>query len=280
MTAFPVLSGVYIYPLKSARGVALSWAHASERGLDLDRCWMVVDERGQQVTAREHPELSLVEPALEAGGLKLSAPGLPDLRLPYAPGPEASRRAASVWGQRQDACEASPEAGGWISAYLGGRYGLVRLLDTSRRRMQPEHGGARLSFVDGSPLHLVGEGSLGDLGARLAQPVDAARFRPNLLVAGAAPFAEDGWHQLRVGEATLEVVEPCARCAMLGVERGERHAEPLRTLAGYRRVEGQVLFGQNLVVRAAGRLAVGDRVEVLAPTPPRAGWHNGRKENP
>jgi uncharacterized protein YcbX len=44
---------------------------------------------------------------------------------------------------------------------------------------------------------------------------------------------------------------------------GERAREPLATLATYRRVGNQVLFGQNLVHEGIGQLSIGDEVRVL-----------------
>jgi hypothetical protein len=92
------------------------------------------------------------------------------------------------------------------------------------------------------------------------------RFRPNLVVAGAAPHAEDDWRRIRTGSITLRVVKPCSRCAITTVdpERGVRDgAEPLETLATYRRREGRVYFGQNVIPDGAGGVRVGDLVEVL-----------------
>ena len=39
----------------------------------------------------------------------------------------------------------------------------------------------------------------------------AGRFRPNLLIEGAEPWAEDGWTRLRVGAVEIELVESCTR---------------------------------------------------------------------
>ena len=260
MTDTLVLSGLYVYPVKSARGVALREARVGERGLEFDRCWMVVNTRGRQLTGREFPKLALVEPAFEAGALRLSAPGLPDLRVPLqADGPT---REVSVFGQPLAAVSAGPEARAWFSAYLEVPVDFVRYHESSSRHMNPVYGTAPITFVDGNPLHLVTEASVADLNARLASPVSLERFRANLVVAGGAAYQEDAWRELRVGLTPLSVVEACARCAVLNIAGGRMQAEPLRTLAGYRRHGRQVLFGQNLVPRGEGWLRVGDVVTV------------------
>ena len=93
------------------------------------------------------------------------------------------------------------------------------------------------------------------------------RFRPNLVVGGAPAFAEDGWNGLRVGEVIFRVAKPCSRCSVITVDpaTGETGPEPLRTLATYRKREGGVMFGVNLVAIAGipGELRAEDRVEIL-----------------
>jgi uncharacterized protein YcbX len=119
--------------------------------------------------------------------------------------------------------------------------------------------------VDGFPFLLISEGSLGDLNARLERSLPMNRFRPNLVVAGCEPFAEDGWRTVRIDAVSLRVVKPCARCAITTVdqESAARGKEPLRTLATFRKRGTKVLFGQNLVHDETGVLRVGDTVEVL-----------------
>ena len=94
------------------------------------------------------------------------------------------------------------------------------------------------------------------------------QFRPNLVVAGAAAHAEDGWKRIRIGTVEFDVAKACVRCIFTTVDpaRGERDpdGEPLRTLISYRRSADGVTFGQTLIPRSYGQVKVGDRVEVLA----------------
>ncbi len=167
----------------------------------------------------------------------------------------------------------------WFSAFLGGDYRLVAQppVDGGAVRRLPGRG-SPLAFVDGAPLHLLTEASLNDLWGRLGaafsspvfgEEVSSARFRPNLIIAGAKAFAEDAWKRLRIGSLALESLGPCARCALVNVDpqtgalADELRAEPLRTLAGYRRRGRKVHFGQNVLSTGEGTLHVGDPVEVL-----------------
>jgi uncharacterized protein YcbX len=88
------------------------------------------------------------------------------------------------------------------------------------------------------------------------------RFRPNLVVSGGEPYQEDGWSDLQIGPIPMRVVKPCPRCVITTTDQmtAERGKEPLRTLATYRKVQDNVMFGQNVVHRARGRLTLGDSV--------------------
>jgi uncharacterized protein len=124
----------------------------------------------------------------------------------------------------------------------------------------------QVHFADGYPFLLISQESLGDLNSRLAEPLPMNRFRPNIVVAGGgAPYLEDGWKRIRIGEMIFHVAKSCARCAITTTDQAtaERGKEPLATLATYRKVERGVLFGQNLLHEANGTLRVGDRLEVL-----------------
>ncbi|HET8791841.1 MAG TPA: MOSC domain-containing protein, partial [Modicisalibacter sp.] len=126
----------------------------------------------------------------------------------------------------------------------------------------------RVGFADGYPLMLISQASLDDLNARMTRAQRMSQFRPNLVVAGTAPYAEDTWKRIRIGTLEFTVHAPCSRCAMITVdpETGEflARGEPLRTLAGYRRGEGgKVYFGQNLIAHGDGVLELGAPLEVL-----------------
>ena len=60
-----LVSGLYVYPVKSCRGISLEAAELAERGIRHDREWMVVDADGSFMTQREWPALARVEPRFE-----------------------------------------------------------------------------------------------------------------------------------------------------------------------------------------------------------------------
>lgn len=260
----PHVSAIFIYPVKSCRGVSLPRAAVVARGLDGDRRWMVVGADDRFVTQREEPRLALVDVSLDGEALRLAAPGVGSVRVPRR-GDQGPRRTVRVWRHQAAAVEHA-EGSDWFSAYLGAPHRLVYMPDDHQRAVNPEKAGRGhiVGFADGYPLLLIGQSSLDDLNARLAQPVEMRRFRPNLVVEGASPFAEDQWRALRIGEVPFRGVKPCDRCVVTTVdpETGVRGTEPLRTLATYRKRGGKVLFGMNLVHDGLGALAVGDPVAV------------------
>jgi uncharacterized protein len=260
------LSSVHVYPIKSCGGTAVEEWEVDERGLRHDRRWMLVDENGRFLSQRRHPRMAQIGVRIEADRLAVSAPGMPSLQVPFDL-PRGGRMLASVWDDLVGTLPVGEEADRWFGEFLGVRCRLVHLPDESVRGVDPEYGGAgdQVGLVDGFPFLLISEGSLGDLNARLERSLPMNRFRPNLVVAGCEPFAEDGWRTVRIGAVSLRVVKPCARCAITTVdqESAARGKEPLRTLATFRKRGTKVLFGQNLVHDETGVLRVGDTVEVL-----------------
>lgn len=134
----------------------------------------------------------------------------------------------------------------------------------AERSTQRARAGDIVSFADGYPLLLISQESLDDLNRRLPEPIEMRRFRPNLVIAGASPYAEDQFTQLRIGELGFRAVKRCERCSVTTVDpsSGRRGKEPLRTLARYRLEDGKVWFGMNLIHDACGRLDLGHTVSL------------------
>jgi uncharacterized protein len=255
------LTSLHVYPLKSARGLSPAEWQAGERGFDGDRRFMVVGPEGHFWSQRTVPRLALIDALPEGDRLRLSAPGL-SLEVPLRPEGGEPRR-VEVWGDEMDAWSLGVEPAHALAEFLGGACELVYLPDESRRQVDLEYAppGLNVGFADGFPYLLTTTASLAEL-ARLGGDVPMDRFRPNLVIDGAAPFEEDGWHELTVGEVRFRVVKPCARCPIPNIDQktGERGLEPTRTLAQHRKRDGKVYFGQNLIALTRGRLRVGDPV--------------------
>jgi len=259
------VSDIWIYPIKSAKGISVEQAEVSERGFAQDRRWMLVDEEGAFLSQRSFPRLALVEPSFENGLLTLRNPDAPALSFPAVPD-SSDRIRVEVWGDQCHAIRVSQAADTWFSDFLDVSCSLVYMPESTRRQVDQDFSTEDdiVSFADGFPFLLITKSSLDDLNRRLEEPVPMNRFRPNIVVSGTEPFAEDDWHDIHIGGVDFSVAKACSRCTITTVDQnsGDRGKEPLQTLTSYRRFGDKVLFGQNLVHRSCGRIRVDDPVKI------------------
>jgi len=261
------LSSITYYPVKSTRGCDVSEADITSRGLANDRLMMVTDPDGMFYTQRDLPRLAAIQPLLDGDTLTLTAPKLNPLTLRLRQdGPGLT---VTIWEDEAEAIDQGEAAGEWLSEFLGRGARLVRMPDDYVRPVSSVYAITsqdRVGFADGFPLLLASQGSLDDLNWRMETPIPMNRFRPNIVVSGCPPFAEDRWKRIRIGEVELAVVKPCARCdvpthdQVTGQKMGK---EPTATLATFRRVRNKVMFGMNVIPVTLGMITVGDDVEVL-----------------
>lgn len=255
------LSSLTLYPVKSVAGVPVLEALVEASGLAGDRRWMLVDPDGRFVTGRQVPALVRMRLSVSIDGTLT----LPEGRR-VAPAVAGQSRPVTIWRDTVAAFEPDPVASAWFSALLERPVHLVCGDPAAPRRVQGPGAepGDVVSFADGYPVLLISEASLADLSARVGRPVEMARFRPNLTVAGGSAFQEDGWSCVTIGGVDFTVAKTCTRCIFTTVDplTGEKSAdgEPLTTLKHYRRSGEGVIFGMNLIPRGAGVIRVGDPV--------------------
>ncbi len=264
------LQALHVYPLKSAQGIALEHGRLGASGLAWDRHWMVVRPDGTFLTQRTHPRLARIATALTPDGLCLSTAGCAPLQLPFEAAP-AAERPVRIW---RDAClgiDAGDPAAAWVSALLGEPVRVVHAPRSPARRADPHYAGAHpppLAFPDGFPLLICTQASLDALNERLGARLPMNRFRPNLVLDGLEPFAEDRIDTIRIGPVTLRLVKPCTRCIIpsLDPHTGEPDLDPLPVLRSFRfdpQLRG-VTFGINALISAGAgaSLARDSRCEV------------------
>ena len=268
------IAQLYVYPVKSCAGIALSDALLTDTGLDLDRAWMVVDAQGQFVTQREQPRLALVQPQFSRGGseLVLRAPGMLALHLRVDVVEQATQ--VRVWDDAVAAFDMGDIAAQWFTDFLSlsdqglpvaqaARYRLVRF-DPEHQRLSSlkwtDGVQAANQFSDGFPLLVLSQASLDDFNARLQaaghEPVAMMRFRPNLVLSGVEAYDEDRLDGLRVAadEATVVIkpVKPCPRCPIPNIDPATALSSPAvgDALQAYRchaGLNGAVTFGMNAI---------------------------------
>lgn len=266
------VSALYTYPIKSCAGISHERIMLGSRGPIHDREWMVVDSSGMFITQREIPRMALIKPVLDSGGMTVNAPDMPTLRVPYS-SQNHERHCVTVWRFQGEAEDAGKEAANWFSQFLCVGARLVRMPDDVKRLTSTDYTdeAGEVGFADAYPLLFISKASLADLNDRLVErgksPVPMNRFRPNVVLSGCEPFAEDGWKQVTISGIRFDVVKPCARCAITTVDQSMGEPpdvrEPLATLATYRRgANGGAMFGQNVIHRGTGMLSVGDAIEI------------------
>jgi len=258
------LSGLYVYPIKSCAGISLDSADLSATGLRHDRRWMLVDETGEFMSQRTHPRMALISVSFSTDGLIVTAPNMPELEIPLQQ-ENGTRIDVRVWGDTNRGALVGEEADRWFGEFLQFPCRLVNKPQDDPRLVDSLYAseGDQVGFADGFAFLLISEASLEDLNERLEEPLPVNRFRPNFVVRGCPPYAEDGWSRLRIGSVPFRVAEPCPRCAITTVDQntGAPGKEPLRTLATYRKTELGAVFGRNLIHDALGTVRVGDLVE-------------------
>lgn len=258
------LTELYIYPIKSTKGIQLPQALVEEKGLENDRRYMLVDSEGSFITGRTHPQLTQVSIEFSKKGLFVSAPNQPSFYIQ----PEQftdNTLSVEIWSDTVQAQHCAPEYDRWFSTFLKQPCQLVYLSENSLRCVKNKQN--QVSFADGYPLLLINQASVDQLNSRLKQPVSALHFRPNLLIKGDTPFIEDSWARIKIGEVEFEVSKPCSRCTFTNVDpkTGISDLEqPLKTLAQFRYHQGDIDFGQNLIPLNQGIIRSGDEIQVLA----------------
>ena len=251
--ATATVTQLFIYPVKSTRGIPLSSARVASTGFQWDRQWMLIDPKGTFLSQRTHPQLTQIVPELTAQALVLRHPALEPLTVPLTDAGE--RVAVRV---HRDPCvgiDQGPAAAAWVSQAVGQSVRLVRVPRDPQRRANPKFAGeiaAPMGFADGFPVLVCNQASLEDLNARMSEPIPMERFRPNIVLAGLPPWSEDRIDTLAFGELTLRLVKPCTRCAIPSIDQrtGARAADPLPVLRPFRfnRELLGITFGENAVI--------------------------------
>jgi uncharacterized protein YcbX len=271
------VQSLHVYPIKGARGVSLTRAEVLPSGIRLDRRFVVVDETGLFVSQREEPKLALVDVALGEQEVRVSASAL-EARIPLAP--EGPLRRVRIWKDEVDAVDVGGDGASFFSQYLGRAVSLVFMPQDVIRQVDLSYArpGDRVAFADAFPLLVASAASLADLNERLEKhgsaPVPMNRFRPNVVVEGGAPFAEDEAPSARIGGLSVRLPKPCDRCQVTTIDQAtaEVGKEPLRMLARFRRgkddAANKVYFAVNaipdLAAGASATIAVGDPVGYAA----------------
>lgn len=275
------VSQLWIYPIKSMKGISLDSVQLEKRGFQYDRRWMLVDKDKNFITQRQYPRMTLIEPSFESDvmdfGLSVRAPDMPVLIIPY-PDPQIElydEVQVTCWDDQVKAHHINTAIDNWFSEFLEIDCQLVYMPDSTLRPVDPDYalsaqGDDIASFSDGFPNLVISEASLDDLNSRLDMDLSMKRFRPNIVLSGCEPYAEDCLGHFKINQVDFFAVKPCSRCVITTInpKTGEKESrEPLRTLSQFRKKNNKVFFGQNLLHKLTyvsdNRLNIGDKLEII-----------------
>ncbi|XP_063309851.1 mitochondrial amidoxime-reducing component 1-like [Pelobates fuscus] len=278
-----IVSELLIYPIKSCRPVSVQEADCMELGLykgDLrDRHWLVVTEDGHMVTGRQEPRMVLISVSVRGDSLCLKGEGMDELLVPMSLPKSNKVRDCRVFGKDIQGRDCGEEASRWFTSYFQSSqpYHLVHFEEKTMRPRKSKDSEVLfrdvdvIAYSDASPIMLLSETSMEDLNSRLAEPISLRNFRPCIVVSDCNAFAEDAWHDIRVGTARLKRIMACGRCILTTVNPDTgiiTRKEPLDTLRTYRKSDAALshvyktspLFGQYYGVDQTGTLHVGDPI--------------------
>ena len=262
------VSQLFIYPIKSLGGIALDTAQLTDRGLQHDRRWMLIDENNRFLSQREHAQMALFKIELETDSLKVTyTTDGSHINIPFTP-LKQDLLDVIIWDDTCTGQLVSDVVDAWFTVKLGIPARLVYMPDETHRATDPRYTtqGIIASFADAYPALLIGQASLDDLNKRLAEPLPMNRFRPNIVFEGGEPYSEDLMDHIRINGIDMYGVKLCARCIMTTIDQqtAVKYKEPLKTLARYRRKGNKILFGQNLAFSSTETLSIGDEINVLS----------------
>ena len=266
------ISQLFIYPIKSLGGFEVTSAQLTDRGLQYDRRFMLVDSSNHFLTQREHPIMSLLQTAIEGNELVIfhKNNAADKISVPLQPEPGATIK-VKVWDDECTAQYVNDGADEWLTKQLSMPCRLVYMPDAEKRLVDEQYAKNKeiTSFSDGYPLLIIGQASLDDLNSRLVEPLPMDRFRPNIVFVGGAPYDEDTMDHVKVNGIDMCGVKLCARCIMTTINQStaEKAKEPLKTLAGYRMRNNKIYFGQNILYKQTGQLKVGNVIAIIKAKP-------------
>lgn len=268
-----LVSQIFIYPIKSLKGIEVTDARLSDRGLQYDRRWMLIDENNKFLSQRECSQMALMNTSIEADNLVVFQNENSENKccFPLEPPPSSNTFAVTIW---DDVCEAqafSSDADQFFSDALKIKCRLVFMPASSHRKVETEFAvkDAITNFSDGYPILMIGQSSLDDLNSRLKDALPMDRFRPNIVFTGAAPFEEDMMEEFTINGTAFYAVKPCVRCVITTINQqtGLAGKEPMKTLSTFRRMVNEVLFGQNILYAGEGDLKIGDQIHIVKTRP-------------
>lgn len=265
------VSAIYLYPIKSCgpMRVKSKWPLASS-SLLYDRQFVIMQGRSC-LTQKNLPLLCQIRPDidLESKTMTLTLSGCPVLRISIGDGggdkSDMDICVGKVCGDKIEGIDCGQEAAEWLEQATGlTGLRLVRLTHRSSKETTKK----LQSFANEAQFLVLNRSSALKLQENMMQEENTdwllEQFRGNIVLEGGNPFEEDAWKHLQIGDVILDVIGPCTRCNIIGVNQtsSEKVQEPLQTLAKMegRRFKFGILAGSQVPMDEKS-LAIGTSVQ-------------------
>ncbi len=196
--ALPIISGLWIYPIKSLDGVAVNQVTLLPSGaIRGDRAFALFDSSGDLINGKRHPQIHALRSQfnLETGRVSLTVEGtlpLAEFQLP----------------QQKQACEA------WLADYFGRPVQLQQNLEMG---FPDDTASPGPTIVSMATLAAIAAWFPGLTVAEVRR-----RFRANIEIGGVPAFWEDRLFttadqtiDFQIGEVRFLGVNPCQRCVVV-----------------------------------------------------------------
>lgn len=264
------VQSIHIYPIKSLGGISLESCELTNRGLKMDRRYMLVDENYKFLTQREIPEMALF--SLKLDGQKMVVKYAEDsMTIDQDETGDWFSKRVKVWSSTIKAKHLNSNIDQWFSDRLGIKCYLAYMPDESKRTVNPfTIKDEIVSFADGYPYLIANEQSLQQLNYKLEESVEMNRFRANIVVSGNEPFEEDNWIDVSIGTQIFTIVKKCSRCPVVNTNQRDATSTPhvLKMLSSFRKQNNKVYFGANACWKnkdsKENRIRVGEKVIIIS----------------
>ncbi len=261
----PILSDLFVYPVKSLAGIQVTHWQVTEKGLLHDRKWMLIDSNNQFLSQRRLPKMALIKTQLTETELILSTAISGSISLELSP-QKGDEIISTIWSDQCLSKTLSKEVDQWLSDFLGVECKIVYQPDEVIRPVDPNYAkpSDKVNFSDGFPFLITSEASLNSLNQAMGLQLPMQRFRPNLVISQCESYEEDSWREISINNINFRLPKPCSRCAVptINIETAEKGKEPLTTLNRLRKWNKHVYFGQNALHDRTGLLSINSEVTI------------------
>lgn len=247
------LTHIYIYPIKSFKGIEVNETALTLENVLNDRRWMLVDENNTFISQRTTPVLTLFDVTLQNEQLSIGFKN-DEIIIPLTPAKGMETIKVKIWEDEVEAINYDLTVNRWFSDKLKTNVKLVYLPNNNKRKKIYQSETYSTTFTDGFPLLIIGSKSFEKINETIGREIHPVRFRPNLVFETNFPFEEDQWKTLTNNKVKIKIVKPCARCIIptINPNSGEQEKDVMKTLQNLRLIENKILLGQNALVKSEG----------------------------